>query len=173
MIAADGFDTAYGGIEESSWIDYIQRQAIKLEISPDDSIFEVGCGAGAWLYPFYQQGNPVAGIDYSAKLVKIAKDTMPKAAITVGEAIDISIENQFDILVSNGVFFYFPNYEYAANVLHNMVKMAKKSIGVFDIPDLAKKSVALKMRKGMMGEAEYEEKYRGLDHLYFSNDFSW
>jgi trans-aconitate methyltransferase len=171
LIAADGFDTAYGGIEESSWIYYIQRQAIKLEISPDDSIFEVGCGAGAFLYPFYQQGNPVAGIDYSAKLVKIAKDTMPKAAISMGEAVDISMKNQFDLVVSNAVFLYFPNYEYAANVLHNMVNIAKKSIGVFEIPDFAKKSAALKMRKGMMGEAEYEEKYRGLDHLYFSKNW--
>ncbi|MCP2727691.1 class I SAM-dependent methyltransferase [Symplocastrum sp. BBK-W-15] len=171
LIAADGFDTAYGGIEESAWIDYIQRLAIKLGISPDDSVFEVGCGAGALLYPFYQQGNPVAGIDYSAKLVKIAKDTMPKAAISLGEAIDISLENQFDIVVSNSVFLYFPNYDYAATVLHNMVKIAKKSIGVFEIPDLSKKSGALLMRKGMMGEAEYEEKYRGLDHLYFSKDW--
>ena len=52
-----------------------------------------------------------------------------------------------------------------------MVKIAKKSIGIFEIPDLSKKSEALKMRKGMMGEAEYEEKYRGLDHLYFSKDW--
>ena len=107
LIAADGFDTAYGGIEESAWIEYVEGIAIKLQINPGDSVFEVGCGAGALLYPFYQQGNLVAGIDYSANLVKIAKDTMEKAEISVGEAIDISADKQFDIVLSNSVFFTF------------------------------------------------------------------
>ncbi|HBE16106.1 MAG TPA: class I SAM-dependent methyltransferase [Cyanobacteria bacterium UBA11149] len=171
LIAADGFDTAYGGIEESAWMEYVQHLTAKLEINRDDSIFEVGCGAGAFLYPFYQQGNPVAGIDYSENLVKIAKDTMPKVAISVGEAIDISGKSQFNVVLSNGVFLYFPNYDYAGDVLQSMVKIAKKSIGIFEIPDLGKKQEALKMRKGMIGDAEYEEKYRGLDHLYFSKDW--
>lgn len=171
LLALDGFDTAYGAMEESAWVNYVNRLAAKLQINSDDSIFEVGCGAGALLYPFYQKGNPVAGIDYSANLVKIAKDVMPKAAITVGEAIDISTDNFFDVVLSGSVFLYFPNYDYAANVLRRMVKIAKKSIGVLEIPDLSKQAEALKMRKGKMGEAEYEEKYRGLEHLYFSKDW--
>lgn len=171
LIAADGFDTAYGSVNEMAWIKYIQHIAAKLQIIPKDSLFEVGCGAGAFLYPFYQQGNKVAGIDYSVKLVKIAIDVMPTADISVGEAIDIQTENQFDIVLSNGVFLYFHNYDYAAQVLQRMVKIAKKSVGVFDIPDLSKQNEALASRKAILGDAEYEKKYKDLNHLYYSKDW--
>ncbi|NEO93342.1 MAG: class I SAM-dependent methyltransferase, partial [Moorea sp. SIO3G5] len=134
-------------------------------------LLEVGCGAGTFLYPFYQQGNPVAGIDYSANLVKIALAAMPQATISVGEAIDLPRDRQFDVVLSGGVFHYFPTYDYAAEVLRGMVQIAQKSIGILDVPDLSKQESAISARKAGMGDAEYEEKYRGLDHLYYTKDW--
>lgn len=172
LLEADGFSSQFGGLKESgAWLEYVERLANQLEISQDDSIFEVGCGAGAFLYRFYQKGNNVGGIDYSANLAKIALSVMPKADISVGEAIDIPVTNQFDIVVSNGVFLYFPTYEYAASVLQRMVQMATKSIGIFDVPDLSKQDEALTVRKAKLGEAEYQEMYQGLDHLYYSKEW--
>jgi trans-aconitate methyltransferase len=134
-------------------------------------VFEVGCGAGAFLYPFYQQGNRVFGIDYSANLVKIALDVMPQAAISVGEAIDMPLKNQFNVVVSNGVFLYFPSYEYAAIVLQHMLQIATKCIGIFDVPDLSQKEEAISRRKALIGEAEYEQNYRGIEHIYYNKDW--
>lgn len=168
LIAVDGFNSPFGGMKDSEiWMDYVERTATKLQIKPEDSLFEVGCGGGAFLYPFYQKGHKVAGIDYAPNLVKIAQDAMPNATINVGEALNITAGNQFNAVISNGVFLYFPDYNYAATVLQRMVKMASKSIGIFDVPDLSKKKEALAVRKANLGEAEYEEKYRGLDHLYY------
>ncbi len=131
----------------------------------------MGCGAGAFLYPFYQQGNKIAGIDYSEPLVKLAREIMPEANITVNEAINFPKDHQFDVVMSTGVFLYFPNHEYAAKVVKNMVEMADKSIGIFDVPDLAKKEQALAKRKSLLTENEYQEKYQGLDHLYYAKDW--
>src|SRR5262249_45792310 len=86
LLAADGFDSL-GAIDEAAWRTYVHRMAAGLRLSPEDSIFEVGCGAGAFLYPLYLQGNPVAGIDYSARLVQTARQIMPEAEISLGEAI--------------------------------------------------------------------------------------
>ncbi len=171
LMKANGYDSDFAKIEEAHWLDYVFRQGEKLGITNYDSIFEVGCGAGAFLYPFYQQGNKVAGIDYSGVLVNYAQEIMPQANFEVGEAINISGDNQFDIVVCNGVFLYFPNYEYAEKVITRMVKLAKKAVGIFDIPDVEKEKEALAFRKGEMGEGEYEEKYRGLEHLFYSKDW--
>ena len=171
LIAVDGFDGSCGGIDETAWMEYVESLAVKLQITPKDSIFEVGCGAGAFLYPFYQKGNRVAGIDYSEKLAKIALYIMPRADIIVGEAINIPKEPTFDIVVANSVFFYFKDREYAAGVLSHMLQTAIKRVGIFDVPDLSKKEEAISLRKAKLGEAEYEEKYKGLEHLYYSKEW--
>ena len=79
----------------------------KLLISAGDSIFEVGCGAGAFLYPFYQMGHRVAGIDYAQNLVHLAATVMPAAEIRLGEATALPTQQSYDVVVSNGVFLYF------------------------------------------------------------------
>ncbi|AOX00673.1 methyltransferase type 12 [Moorena producens PAL-8-15-08-1] len=172
LLVANGYDPPWSsGVQESGWMAYGKHIAARLNITPKDSLLEVGCGAGAFLYPFYQQGNPVAGIDYSANLVKIARVAMPQATIRVGEAIDLPRDRQFDVVLSGGVFHYFPTYDYAAEVLRGMVQIAQKSIGILDVPDLSKQEAAISARKAAIGDAEYEQRYRGLDHLYYSKDW--
>lgn len=171
LLAADGFESLGKQFTEANWLEFVQQIGTKLKIQPDDSLFEVGCGGGAFLYPFYQEGNPVSGIDYSENLVKIARDFMPEATINLAEAIDIPKEKKFDKVVSFGVFHYFPSYDYAAIVTRSMVEIANKSIGIFDLPDLSKKETAFETRKAAIGETEYEEKYQGLQHLFYQKDW--
>ena len=172
LIAIDGFNSPFGGLSETAhWLRYLDSLRPKLLISAGDSIFEVGCGAGAFLYPFYQMGHQVAGIDYAQNLVNIASTVMPEAEISLGEATALPTQRSYDVVVSNGVFLYFADDDYAARVLRQMVQLANKSIGVFDVPDLAKKEEALQQRIATIGAAEYAEKYQGLDHLYYDKDW--
>jgi trans-aconitate methyltransferase len=171
LIAVDGFDSSFGYLDEASWLRYVTHISSILNISSDTSIFEVGCGAGAFLYPFYQQGNKVSGIDYSSSLAKIAQAVMPRSMIHCGEAIVMPQDLSFDVVVANGVFFYFPHYEYAKTVLHLMLNAATQGIGIFDVPDLAKKADAIEYRKKIAGIENYEERYQDLDHLYFERDW--
>lgn len=172
LIAVDGFNSPFGGLNETAhWLEYLDSLRHKLPILAGDSIFEVGCGAGAFLYPFYQAGHCVAGIDYAPNLVTLATAVMPNADIRCGDATQLPMQQRYDVVVSNGVFLYFADYEYAACVLRRMVQTATKSIGIFDVPDLAKKEEALAHRLATIGAAEYAEKYRGLDHLYYDRDW--
>lgn len=170
LLAADGYDHL-GKLTDAVWLDYVRLISEKLRLMPGDTLFEVGCGAGAFLYPFYSKGFSVSGIDYSAPLVSMALSAMPDADIRVAEAADMSAETPFDIVVSSGVFLYFPSYAYSKAVLELMLPLASKSIGILDVPDSDKQADALRLRKRQMREAEYARKYEGLDHLYYSRNW--
>ena len=171
LIKTDGFDRGIGNIEVEAWKDYIRLISEKISLESDDSIFEVGCGCGAFLYPFYIDNHKVGGIDYSATLVKMAGALMAGSDFYVCDAIDLNTESKFDIVVANSVFFYFPDYEYSEKVLTKMILKSGRGVLVLDVPDLEKKEENEIVRRKLLPPGEYEKKYAGLSHLYF--DKGW
>jgi len=172
LIDIDGFSSPFGQLNNvKNWEDYIEKIIEKLGIKKGDSIFEVGCGAGAFLYPFYRMGHSVGGIDYAKNLVEVAKESMPQGNFESGDAAGIRSDEKYDFAISNGVFLYFPDYNYAKEVLQRMFAISRKGIGIFDVPDLSRKEESIKERMKTLGEPEYEKKYKGLDHLYYSKDW--
>lgn len=171
LIQTDGFDTGNGKIELDSWKQYIQFLTNKLGLIAGDSIFEVGCGCGAFLYTFYQQGHRVGGMDFSEPLINDAKSIMANMDFNVCNAINLDCSEKYDFVVANSVFFYFPNYEYSLDVLRKMVNKSKKAVVILDIPDLQQKEDCENSRKAALPQGEYERKYDGLHHLYY--DKNW
>ena len=55
LIALDGFDAGAGKIEIEDWREYVHRVSQKLNLQAGNSVFEVGCGAGAFLYALTEQ----------------------------------------------------------------------------------------------------------------------
>jgi SAM-dependent methyltransferase len=45
-----------------------------IDISEIKTVFEIGCGAGGILYPFYQEGKKVSGCDFGEKYLKFGQD---------------------------------------------------------------------------------------------------
>lgn len=170
LIALDGFDTL-GGVSEAAWRANCARLATCMALAPGESLFDVGCGAGAFLYPFYKQGQPVAGLDYAANLVQVAQRAMPGAAIAWGEAATLDIVPPADVVVSYSAFFYFPDLAYAATTLRRMTHKARRLVAVLDVPDRARQAAALAARQAALGSEEYARRYAGLEHLYF--DRGW
>ncbi len=171
LMRADGVNVDFGGITEDAWRGFVREVASALEVGPGASVFEVGCGAGAFLYELYETGCTVAGIDQSAALVSYARRAMPRGRFAVSEAPAIDSADPYDIVVSCGVFHYFPSLDYACSVIARMALKARRAIAILDVPDLARREQALAFRRNMLGDAAYEEKYRGLDHLYYER--SW
>lgn len=170
LMAADGFD-AFGGVDEHAWRSYIGMFTARMDIRPGESVFEVGCGAGAFLLPLSEAGCTVGGIDYSPELVAVARAAIPTAQIDVADAIDLNVVAGFDVVVSNGVFLYFPDFEYAAEVLARMLAASQRGIAVLDVPDLARQAEATSARQKWLGEESYSQKYVGLRHLYYERDW--
>lgn len=171
LIEADGFNSGAGKIQVSSWLEYIQKVKQMANIKEGESIYEVGCGAGAFLYPFYGEGYQVGGCDYSHSLVEASRKVMSGMDIVNCEANQFSTTAMYDIVLSNSVFQYFPDEEYAASVVEKMWRKARKAVAILDINDPAYKEEAIRIRRASLPPGEYEVKYQGLDHLYLSRQF--
>ena len=102
-------------------------------------------------------------IDYSENLVEIAKSVLQTKDIECGEAIDLKIVPQYDAVLSNSVFSYFPNEEYALQVLEKMYLKARRTIGIIDIHDSDKEKKFIEYRKKTI--KDYEERYKGLHKI--------
>jgi hypothetical protein len=173
LLVADGYDTGTGRLSAPDFQHYLNDISKTCGIQPNDSLFEVGMGAGACLLPWYQQGHPVGGLDYSALLISLARRIMPAAQneFFVCDAAQMDTGTKYDIVLSNGVFLYFPDYRYAGTVVEKMIDKAQKTVAILDIPDLAQKKESEEFRSRSHPPGTYEEKYRGLGHLYFER--SW
>ena len=77
----NGFDITDGGIPYEGLMAQYRETKEELGLRPGNSIFEVGCGAGANLYLFHRDGMTVGGLDYSQGLIKIMKKVFPEGAL--------------------------------------------------------------------------------------------
>ncbi len=170
LIKVDGFDTGFGSIDEDAWRKYSEYVKHKLNIKDNESIYDVGCGAGAFLYNFLNITQKVGGIDYSKNHIEIALKYIEFGDFKFGQATDLDAV-PYDHVVSNSVFFYFPSFEYAHEVLTKMCLKAKKTVAILELNDFDLKDEFLEVRKSHLTEEEYQLKYNGLDHLFFSK--SW
>lgn len=175
MKKAAGFDLIEEGLNYNSFFEQWKRIDKNVSFSYDDrkiqSVYEVGCGAGANLF-FYQlmyKDYRLGGIDYSEKMLNSAKKYIKSDDLTCGDAINIDINNQYDIVISNGVFPYFENYDYATKVLEKMYSKSKYSIALLDIFDIKLKDKFIDYRKSII--KDYDEKYKNLNKLFFGKDF--
>lgn len=176
LIRLDGFDSGAGQITAASWQRYADIIAANLGLRAGDSVYEVGCGAGAFLFALKTSGalsgelGAVAGLDYSLPLVEAARAVMPGCQFHCAEAICLDPSIQFDFVISNSVFQYFP-IDYAFEVLEKMCRKAVKGVALLELPDLQKRDESEAFRSGVLERGEYNRKYAGLSHTYY--DRSW
>ena len=85
LIKADGFDIGAGSFILKNWKIYTQEFYNKLSIKPSESVYDVGCGSGAFLYPLYLSNIKVGGVDYSSPLVDLANRVMKNSDFETSE----------------------------------------------------------------------------------------
>ncbi|MDA9909895.1 class I SAM-dependent methyltransferase [Gammaproteobacteria bacterium] len=74
LIKLDGFDSGAGIISVQDWQKNCRIIANKLGLSNGMSVYEVGCGSGAFLKSLLEMYNlDVGGIDYAKELLNTAK----------------------------------------------------------------------------------------------------
>jgi trans-aconitate methyltransferase len=172
LIAADGFDSGFARLSEASWSAGVRRLGAALRLTPGTSVFEVGCGAGAFLYEIERLGCKVGGVDHSPALIGMAAKAIPSGRFAVSDAAAFQLEPQVDAVISFSVFQYFSSLAYAAQVLDRMVEKVRRVVAVLDIPDLATREEDLAYRYKLAGgETAHAARYAGLDHAYY--DRAW
>jgi len=102
------------------------------------SVFDLGCGSGANLFLFKQEGYKIGGMDYSKPLIEVAKTVLGKdIELICGEANLLPTDIHYDALVANSVFSYFPSLDYAREVLDRMAKKSENMV-IVDIHEFGK-----------------------------------
>jgi SAM-dependent methyltransferase len=140
-----------------------------INLREDETVYEVGCGSGAFLYPLYQGRQKVGGIDLSKNLIELANINLPGGKWECGDAMQLNIDEKWDHVVSFGLFFYFPDLGYAENVIMRMLEKANKSVSLYELPDLDRKDACEQMRRETT--PNYDEDYKDLQHLYYSKQW--
>nr|WP_314466012.1 class I SAM-dependent methyltransferase [uncultured Clostridium sp.] len=126
LLSFDGYEATQVDMEE------VARQITKrLNIQKGDKVLEVGCGAGAiaqYLDCDY------TGIDYSHTLVKKHIEILHNSVLT-GEAADLPFkDHSFDKVICYGVYLYFDDKEYAKKATSELLRVARKSVLIGELP---------------------------------------
>lgn len=118
-------DTPMNGDEVSQKIKSI------LNIKSNESVLEVGCGAGYLGQHFHP--NIYTGIDKSATLISKFKDLFHEN-VHVCEADNLPFEdNSFEHVFVFSIMQYFPDMLYLKRVLSELERVAKKTVFVGDL----------------------------------------
>lgn len=171
---SDGFDVVEGGIPYESLLGQYQEMKERLsrplpEGTALQSVYEVGCGSGANLFLFENDGLRTGGIDYSPKLASCAKQVLHTVDIHCDEASQLPESPKYDAVISVSVFGYFSGEKYAETVLEKMCRKANYSIGILELADAEKEAAYTAYRKKLI--PDYEQRYRGLPRQFYSKEF--
>jgi len=164
----DGLD----GLSLKEWQTLVRFFSTAIDIRDKDSVLEVGCGAGAFLKEL--KCREMYGVDYSYKAIEAARQIL-EGTFLCSEAQSLPFENdQFDKVISFGVFVYFNSLESASLAFEEMMRVVKPTGTIFigDINDLSKKTLAEALRTA--SSQERKEKYvskKEIDHLYIPKSF--
>jgi trans-aconitate methyltransferase len=168
LIRANGFDSGAGEVDVSQYTHFVKYFSELINLKPDESLFEVGCGSGAFLYPLRQ--NKIGGLDYSKPLIDIASEFIHTGSFTCNSATNLDTEEQYDHVFSHSVFQYL-SLDQAQIVLSKMIQKSRKTVSILDIPNIEKREEQENERKKQLGEDDYNRKYQNLFHTYYSVDF--
>lgn len=168
LIKFNGFDNEGTSFNASSWERYVNSFKTTIPINSSDSVFEFGCGCGAFLLPLYEMGHVVGGIDYSETLIKIAKTVMDKGDLEVNNAKDTSADTIYDLVLAHSVFQYFESLDFAKTVCCNMLQKSSKRVAILDVPN------SLLQKESERDRSIVRAGYRAKDellHLYFEKQW--
>ena len=170
MILNGHYDGA-GKIPISSWKKYGKKLKQKFNIDSKQNLYEVGCGSGAFLYLF-KDLKKIGGCDFSGNLIRYCRKFLPNHSKNILEkkSEEISISPKYDFVVSHGLLHYLSNIS-AKKTIIKMIKKSSNKIILLDIPEKKFKKKYLLLRKKALGETIYNNKYKNLNHNYYTKSF--
>ena len=126
LVELDGFEKSH--IRPQDVAGRIKQQ---LEIADDELVVEVGCGAG--MVAQYMTCKYV-GVDYSHTLLVKMRKILGREVLNAEAARLPLRDKSADKIYVFSVFHYFPDLAYAARVVDELKRVARKSIFVGDLP---------------------------------------
>jgi SAM-dependent methyltransferase len=154
-----GYDSATSSLDPETHYVQVRYLLDRLGIRSTDTVYEVGCGAGSMLYSLQPRCAGVGGSDFADSLIALARQVLGAEDLTVAEARAVPAEPAYDVVLSNGVFLYFPDEAYARDVVLAMVAKARRAVAVLDVNDAATRDEFEAVRRARNGSGYLPQLY--------------
>jgi hypothetical protein len=105
-----------------------------LDVGPGTRVFEVDCGDGAFLVPFYANGYIVGGIDGDPDAIAQAIKAMPEGIFQVGMGSALDPGVPWDVVICRS-FKGAAELDYMRGLLARIFAKATHAIAILDVPD--------------------------------------
>lgn len=151
LLRLDGYDSPTATLDLAAFRALVDHLAARLALAPGDSVFEVGCGAGAVLHELQARGARVSGLDYAEPLVVLARQALPGADVLCLDAAECPAHPRADHVISVGAFLYLEDERHAMAALARMMAKARRHVAVVDVNDAARREAALAARREAHG----------------------
>lgn len=132
----------YSQVREKNWRemsflfdDYLEK---------GDKVLDLGCGNGRFYEEFISRGAFYSGLDFSEKIIEIARKNNPKGNFKVADALNIPFENDsFDKVYSIAVLHHIPSFELRIKFLEEIKRVLRDDgyliLTVWDLKEKRKK----------------------------------
>ena len=114
-------------------IELAEHVAEVMDVGPGTRVFEVDCGSGDFLFPFYLNGYVCGGCDADAGAVAVAEVAMPDGVFQVAAASLLDPALPWDVVVCR-TLGTMDDEDRGRGVLARMFAKATHAIAVLDLP---------------------------------------
>lgn len=117
-----------------SAFDVAERVAETLDVGPGTRLFEVDCGDGDLLVPFYENGFVVGGSDGDPAMLERAVAAMPEGSFTVATAAALDPAVPWDVVICRSLSG-LPDSGSMRGLVARMFAKATHAIALLDVPE--------------------------------------
>lgn len=93
-----------------------------LNPAKNERILDLGCGTGQLASEIRKMAGEVVGMDYSADMIRKARENFPHIEFRVKDAADFSFPEPFDAIFSNAALHWVKDYNGAARSMYDNLK---------------------------------------------------
>lgn len=170
---ANEYDWFVGGWAESfpfkGYDDLLNRIVELADPQPGMKILDMGIGTGNLAERFVEKGCEIWGIDFSGKMLEVARKKIPSAHLLQVDILSdwpSELRTGFDRIVSAYVFHHF-NLETKLNVINRVLDELLKDDGILVIGDTSYPSFAARAeaREKLIDEWDDTEFYWAADEV--------
>jgi SAM-dependent methyltransferase len=122
-------------LDEAGWRARVENVAETLDIGPGTSVFDVGCGAGAFLLPLWENDYRVGGVDREAALVSLARRAMPDGRFQEGEPWEIDPAESWAVVVASQGLRACGTLDQVRGLLARMTAKAAYAVAVLGVSE--------------------------------------
>ncbi|WP_062353534.1 class I SAM-dependent methyltransferase [Bacillus kwashiorkori] len=135
---ADNYDQTVQIIEENNKFPFAGYKQIlnviynEIMQNKNSKVLDIGFGTGVLTTELYKKGHIITGIDFSARMLEIAKAKMPNARLIqsdINDGIPLELkEEKFDYIVSTYALHHLSDEDKVSFILELLPLLAEKGI---------------------------------------------